>query len=69
MASPVFGQAMNTPKIWPLPDSSATRYLAGFRSGFYQQLPGGEERLWGIGPAIPKIRRSASVWMRTKTCL
>jgi hypothetical protein len=26
---------------------------------FYNQLPGGEERLWGIGPGKPKIRRSS----------
>ena len=26
---------------------------------FYQQLPGGEARLWGMGPSRPKIRRSS----------
>ena len=59
MASPVFGQAMNTPE-----DLAATGFFrdqdtlpGSFR--FYQQLPGGEERLWGIGPSHPKIRRSS----------
>ena len=59
MASPVFGQAME--RAQELTGSGFFRdqdTLPGsFR--FYQQLPGGEAGLWGIGPSHPKIRRAS----------
>jgi hypothetical protein len=59
MALPTLGQATERSN-----EMAGTGYFrdqdtlpGAFR--FYSQLPGGESRLWGIGPSNPKIRRSS----------
>lgn len=59
VSSPAFGQAGGSPQ-----DLSGTGYFrdqdtlpGSFR--FYQQLPGGEDHIWGLGPSRPKISRSS----------
>jgi hypothetical protein len=59
LSSPAFGQAMEAPT-----DYAGTGYFrdqdtlpGSYR--FYQQLPGGEAGLWGMGPSHPKLLRSS----------
>lgn len=59
LASSAFGQTMEAPK-----DFAGTGYFrdqdtlpGSYR--FYQQLPGGEAGLWGMGPSRPNLRHSS----------